>query len=166
MRITSGIKRVVPVAALWASTLLVACATPYRNTITATAAGVAIGGIYGMSRPEYQNQNATMYASLGGLVAGTTALLLDVDKTNQNEIKLENEKLKIKLNEFQARLEPKLISQGSSLFESPLPKEVSALIEPGSWKRYQMNEWVQDPNQSNIWYRQVEMFEITPPVAR
>lgn len=119
-----------------------------------------------MSRPEYQNQNATMYGALGGLITGTAALLLDVDKTNQNEIKLENEKLKTKLNEFQSRLEPKLINQGTSLFNSPLPKEVSSLIEPGEWKRYKMDEWVQDPNQPNTWYRQVEMFEITPPVAR
>ena len=140
--------------------------TRYPNTLTATALGAAAGGIFGMSRPEFQNQNALMYGAVGGLMTGTAALILDVDKTSQDDLKTENEKLKIKLNEFQSRLEPQLINQGSGLFQSPLPKEVSNLVEPGEWKRFKMDQWIQDPNQPNTWYRQVEMFEITPPAPR
>jgi hypothetical protein len=142
------------------------CSTPYKKTFLSSAAGMAAGAVYGASRPEYQSQNALLYASLGGLLAGGTALLLDADDLHPEKTQRENEKLKAKLDEFQKKLEPQIISQGSNLFGSPLPKEVLSLIEPGEWKRYRMDQWVQDQAQPNIWYRQVEMFEMTPPAAR
>lgn len=149
------------------SIFCISCSSsPYRNTLTATAVGVAVGGLYGLNRPEYQSQNATMYGALGGLIAGTGALLLDIDSNQNSEMRSENERLKIKLNEFQNRLEPKLISSGNSLFNSPLPKEVAGLIEPGEWKRYKLDQWVQDPGNPNAWYRQVELFEVIPPTPR
>lgn len=145
---------------------LCACSTPYKKTLLATATGSAIGAIYGATRPEFQSQNAVLYGSIGGLAAGVGALLLDVDQLHFEKTRMENERLKAKLDEFQKKLEPQLVSQGKSLFSSPLPKEVSGLIEPGEWKRYKMDQWVPDPNQANTWYRQVEMFEIIPPTSK
>jgi hypothetical protein len=127
---------------------------------------VAVGALYGSTRQEYQNQNSVMYAALGGLAAGAAALAMNIDEIDQEKIKVENESLKRKLNEFQKKLEPQIVSEGHSLFNSPLPKEVSQLVEPGEWKRYKLDQWVQDPNQANIWYRQVEMFEVTLPEAK
>lgn len=139
---------------------------PYRKTLMVTAAGAAAGTIYGLTRPEHQTQNATMYGAIGGLAGAVTGLILDVDEASGLKLKSENDRLKLRLDEFQKKLDPQLIGQGSSLFSSPLPKEVSGLVQPGEWKRYKLDQWVQDPYQPNTWYRQVEMFEVTPPVAR
>lgn len=147
--------------------LSVGCSSlPYKKTLMLTGAGVAAGTIYGLTKPEHQTQNATMYGALGGLSAAVAGLVLDIDEADGLKQKAENERLKIKLDEFQKRLEPQLISKGNSLFSSPLPKEVSGLVEPGEWKRFKLDQWVQDPYQQNTWYRQVEMFEITPPVSK
>lgn len=138
----------------------------HRNTFLSAGVGAIIGGAYGYSRPEEKSKNATMYSSVGALVAGSLSLAFNLDGLNDDQLKVENGYLKNKLDDFQKRLEPKLISEGKSLYSSPLPKDMQALIEPGEWKRYKMDQWVQDPNQPNTWFRQIEMFEIIPPVSK
>ncbi len=137
------------------------CATTYKGKILEFAsAGAIVGGAYGNSRPEYKDQNAMMYASLGaliGTIAGT--YLMDPEK-EINKAKLEISTLKAKLDEFQ---KPNLIDQGNSLFKSRLPNDLTKLIQPGEWKRYKIDYWVQDQSNQNLWLRQTEMFEVIPP---
>lgn len=125
-----------------------------------------MGALYGASRPEYQNQNAMLFGALGALTAGAAALLFDIDDVNPERTKQENQRLKAKLDEFQKKMQPQLVNEGSNLFSSALPKEVLSLVEPGQWKRYKLDQWIQDPNDSSTWYRQVEMIQIEMPSAR
>src|SRR5690606_31418252 len=102
-----------------------------------------------------------------GIGAATVGVLsVVVNSSKDDSLKSENDQLKAKLDQFQKQSSPQLVQKGNSLFSSPIPSEVAGLVEPGEWKRYKMDQWVQDPNQSNTWYRQVEMFEIIPPVSK
>lgn len=128
------------------------------------AIGAAVGVLVGQSRSENREAYSAMYAGIGAATAGAVSTIINVP--DENQIKKENENLKEQVRKFEKQIQPQLVQQGSSLFSSPIPKEVSSLVEPGEWKRYKMDQWVQDQNQPNTWYRQIEMFEIIPPVAR
>lgn len=126
------------------------------------AIGGALGALVGQTKPTHKQFYSTHYAAVGAAVAGVYSALTSSDSS----LKLENERLKIRVSDFEKRLEPKLIAKGSNLFSSPMPKDVQGLMEPGEWKRYKMDEWVQDPNVPNTWVRQVEMLEVIPPTPR
>jgi len=136
-----------------------------RKTILRDMAiGAAIGTIVGQTKSDNREAYTAMYAGIGAASAGVISAVLNVP--DEEQIKKENEQLKTQIRKFEKQLQPQLVQQGNSLFASPIPKEVSSLVEPGEWKRYKLDQWVQDQNQPNTWYRQVEMFEIIPPVAR
>ena len=126
--------------------------------------GAAVGALVGQTRTGNREAYSAMYAGIGAATAGAVSALINVP--DENQMKRENETLKEQVKKFEKQLQPQLVQQGSSLFSSPIPIEVSSLVEPGEWKRYKLDQWVQDQNQPNTWYRQVEMFEIIPPVAR
>lgn len=142
------------------------CATSStRNTILRD---MAIGAIAGAAIAQTKEDNkaayTSMYAGIGAATAGVLSVIVNSGK--DDSLKNENEQLKAKLDQFQKQSLPQLVQKGSSLYSSPIPSEVAGLVEPGEWKRYKMDQWVQDPNQSNTWYRQVEMFEIIPPASK
>lgn len=145
---------------------LAACSsTNTRNIILRDmTVGAAVGALVGKARTDNREAYSAMYAGVGAATAGAISALINVP--DENQIKKENENLKEQVRKFEKQLQPQLVQQGNSLFSSPIPKEVSSLVEPGEWKRYKMDQWIQDQNQPNTWYRQVEMFEIIPPVAR
>ncbi len=152
---------------IWLSalSLTVGCATSTRNKVLRDMAiGAAAGALVAQTKSDYRMSYTAMYAGAGAAIAGAVSAYMNVAK--EDDLQIENQQLKTKLDHFQKQLQPQLVQQGSSLFASPLPKEMAGLVEPGEWKRYKMDQWVQDPNQSNTWYRQVEMFEIIPPVSK
>ncbi len=143
-----------------------ACSTSTtRNTILRDMAiGATVGTLVAQTRDSNKEAYTSMYAGIGAATAGAVSVYMNA--ASDDELKRENQNLKTKIEQFQKQLEPQLVQKGNSLFSAPLPKEVSTLVEPGEWKRYKLDQWVQDQNQPNTWYRQVEMFEIIPPVAR
>lgn len=146
------------------SLLLTSCAiTSSRNKIYRDMAiGAVAGVLIAQTKDENRNAYSVMYGGVGVSLAGAWSVYQNVDE----QAKTENEALKAKLEQLQKITQPQLTQSGNNLFNTPLPKEVSGLVEPGEWKRYKMDQWVQDPNQSNTWYRQVEMFEIIPPTTK
>lgn len=151
---------------LTAALTISACSTSTtRNTILRDMAiGAAVGSLVAQTRNNNKEAYTSMYAGIGAATAGAVSVYMNA--ASDDELKRENQNLKTKIEQFQKQLEPQLVQKGNSLFSAPLPKEVSTLVEPGEWKRYKLDQWVQDQNQPNTWYRQVEMFEIIPPVAR
>jgi hypothetical protein len=129
---------------------------------------MAIAGAIGYGLGQFKSNNKDAYGLIyAGAAASSAAAFTAFEEMQKNQkIDDENNQLRMKLDAFQKKFEPKVIQQGNSLFNSPLPKEVSGLVDPGEWKRYKLDQWVQDPNQLNVWYRQVEMFEIIPPSSR
>jgi hypothetical protein len=134
-----------------------------KEILLATVGASALGYLVGQSKDSHQDAYSMIYAGTFGL---TTAVLGLYFSKSEEQLTEENRRLKTELDHFQKQLTPRLVQEGKGLFNSPLPREVSSLIEPGEWKRYKLDQWVQDPNQPNTWYRQVEMFEFTPPAPR
>ena len=143
------------------SASVIGCATTskdkiLRNTLIAAGSGAA----YGYNRQNYPISNAALYGATAAALTGIASLYLyDPDKETQ-KLKQETALLKEKIDQFE---KPTLIDQGNSLFKSPFPPSLSKLVQPGEWKRYRIDQWVQDPNNQNIWIKQVEMYEIIPP---
>ena len=69
----------------------------------------------------------------------------------------------MELSSYRDRFDPKLVSEGVGLKESPLPGELKSFIRPGEWKHYKLDRWVKDETQDNVWVRQTELFEFIPP---
>ena len=143
---------------------LSACATTRKEkALLLVGGGATLGAAYGASRPEERSKNAVLYGSMVAAGAAVASFFVfDPDKENSlltaeaEELRRANELLKFELN-------PKLFTQGSSLLGAPVPLELRRLVKPGGWKRYKLDRWVQDEGNENVWYRQTEMFEVTPP---
>lgn len=131
-----------------------------EKTIRNMVAASLVGAVIGQNEPDSKAGWSMVYAGAGASLAALGSVLWL--EPNEDAIR-ENEVLKAKLDEFERLTKPKQIASGGSLFKTPPPKELQGIVELGEWKRYKLDQWVQDPNQPNTWYRQVEMFEVIPP---
>jgi len=140
---------------------LIGCATTSKEKIlrnTLMAAGV--GAIYGCKKENYPVANAALYGATAAAITGLASLYYYDPEKETEKLKQESALLKEKLDQFE---KPTLIEQGNSLFKSQFPASLAKLVQPGEWKRYRIDQWVQDPNNQNIWLKQVEMYEVIPP---
>jgi hypothetical protein len=149
--------------------LNVGCSTlkTNREKILATmGAGLATGMILGATAKP-AGDSATAWMLLGGAAgaaAGAGAGLYLFDETTVTDsLRAENETLKSKLETLKLANDPKLVDQGGSLLNAPLPADAKGLVRPGGWKRYKLDRWVQDQENKGTWYRQTEMFEFEIP---
>ena len=154
-------KTLVSIALLFLSS---ACATSNKEkSLLVIGGGAALGAAYGASRPEEKSKNAVLYGSLVSAGAAVASLFIfDSDKESA-DLKAETEELRRANELLKLEVSPKLHAQGSSLLGAPVPSELRRLVKPGGWKRYKLDRWVQDDGNENIWFRQTEMFEVTPP---
>lgn len=158
----SAFKLLVPLAALAFVLLSSGCATtPKEKIIQNMAIAGVVGAVVGATQRDYPSGYALMYGGLAAAASGAISVCL-YDDSDSDKYRKETIRLQSQLDQLQ----PKVIAQGNSLFSSPLPREVSSLIQPGEWKRLKMDQWVQDQNDPNTWVRQTEMFVVTPPAAR
>lgn len=142
---------------LVATAALPACATTARNkTLQLMGASAAAGAIYGASRQEFKSENALLYGAGAAAVAGVVGLYMFNDTKQVDD-------LERKLQALEKQFAPVLVTEGNSALSAPLPKDISKLVKPGSWRRYKLDQWVQDEANPNVWYRQREMFELVPP---
>lgn len=127
-----------------------------RNSLIAGAVGAAYGSTY----QDYPGAHQVMFGSMFAAAAALASVYYyDPDK-DSDEIKKENQFLKSQLDQFQ---KPTLIEQGNSLFKSQVPGPLTKLVRLGEWKHYKLDQWIQDQGNPNLWFRQVESFEIIPP---
>lgn len=142
---------------------LIGCASLKDNAILRDmAVAGAVGAALGHTKEDNKEAYSVMYAGIAASLAGAYSSIVNYSPS----LKAENERLKKELDVFQSKSKPQITKQGSNLFEAPLPQEIASLIHLGEWKKYKLDQWVQDPNQPNTWHRQVEMIEIIPPVAK
>lgn len=127
-----------------------------RNTLLAASAGA----VYGSTKENYPVANAALYGATAAALSGIASLYYYDPEKETEKLKHETTLLKEKLDQFE---KPTLIEQGNSLFKSQFPPSLAKLVQPGEWKRYRIDQWVQDPNNPNVWIKQVEMYEIIPP---
>lgn len=158
MRTEFGIRNFFTIA-LGLSIVTGCASSPRQKLLRNMAIGGAVGALIGNQSPENKDSQTFAWAGAGAAVTGALTAYLD-DDFNPSKVRKENEELKKKITLLQA---PKKIDQGKTLFERALPQEFRSFIQPGEWKRYKVDQWVQDQNNPNIYLRQTEMFEIIPP---
>lgn len=141
------------------------CATQpkkaFRNTAIATAVGAVAGAVLA-PKGERKEAHAALWGASAGLVYSGSSLY-QMSKKRAQEESDKVQKLSQELAQYKSQFDPKLVSEGVGLKESPLPKQLKTFIRPGEWKHYKLDRWVKDENQENVWVRQTELFEFVPP---
>ena len=145
---------------------LFSCATHRQSQLAMMGGGAITGGIVGAStapRGEKPLPHGALWAGALGSALGVLSLyLFDSDKEIETQ-KQEVTHLKAELEKFQSHLSPKLLAQGKNLFKESLPDEARRLISPGEWKKYSVDEWIQDTQNPNTWLHYNLMYEFIPP---
>ena len=138
------------------------CATTikYKMLEHSLIAG-SIGAIYGATRPEQKEKNTMMFGSMGLALGAIASIYLQEPDTKINSLTMENQKLKSDLDEIQ---NPKLEFSSSGFLNSKVPDKYKRLINPGEWRVYKLDQWVEDGENRVI--HQDKIMELIPPTLR
>ena len=109
--------------------IISSCASTQKTKmIEAMLVGTSLGAIYGATRPAYQNQNALLFGSMGGLAGAAVAVV-----TDDSDKKIKDLESKVKFfDEFTTKNTPN--------FEE-IPEEYKALLESQNYEMYKINRW-------------------------
>lgn len=150
--------------------LMVGCSTTKMNwkskTYSTMATSAVLGGAAGAAlAPEGDSKSAhgMLWGAVASSIAAVTMIALMDDKDSYQE--KERKRVEELLNNNKPAPKP-IMQMGKNLFESPLPDEMKNVISPGQWKKYKIDEWVQDQSNPNVWFHKDLMFEIIPPQIR
>lgn len=116
------------------------------------------GGVYGYSQTNNKAAMAVLNASLAAAIVGAATLYFE--NPDKEEIRLRNEveSLKSKLDEFSS---PKVAYQSSATFGAKLPSKYRGLVNPGEYKVYELDTWIEDGE--NRLVHQDKAIELIPP---
>jgi hypothetical protein len=154
-------------------TLLSGCAsisidTPKKKLTASILGGLAAGAVVGAAiAPKGDNSSAwsALGAATGAAAGGLFGTTFFLDNIDYNKMAEESAALQIQLDKYRNQFDPKLVEEGTSLMETPLPADAKKLIRQGSWKKYKLDRWVQDQENPNAYFRQIEMYEFKPPTT-
>jgi hypothetical protein len=135
------------------------CVTTHKGkALEWSVVGASLGAIYGATRPDYPQQNASMFAALGA-AGGALGSLYNSDPDKKiDELKLETQKLKSELDGFS---NPKVMFETPATFNSKIPEKYKKLISPGEWKISEIDLWVEDSENRLI--HQDKIMDLIPP---
>jgi gas vesicle protein len=120
--------------------------------------GAALGALLGRSSESLPNMHAKMYAAAGAAIGGAATVYLT--DSAQEETRLRAEIVKIQADLEQAT-KPQVEATTSGLMNSKVPEKYKAMINPGEWVVYNMDQWIEDSENHLI--HQDKMMELTPP---
>jgi len=138
---------------------LASCASTPRETIMRNIiVGVAAGYVVGNLRKENSKAYGLLYGGIAGTAAGlATAYLASSDSENERLL-AENKKLKTDLEKVYS---PELVHAGTGMMNAKVPEKYKAMINPGEWKIYAYDQWIEDGENRLI--HQDKIMELTPP---
>lgn len=144
---------------LLATIYFVSCAsTPreviMRNIIIGAVAGYAVGS----QRKENQNAYGLLYSGIAGTAAGLATTYLSNTDSENERLLAENKKLKGDLEKVYS---PSLVYEGNGMMNAKVPEKYKAMIQPGEWKIYAYDQWVEDGDNRLI--HQDKIMELIPP---
>lgn len=126
----------------------------YRNMALAGVAGVALG----QAQPAYKGTLSLAYAGVGAAVAAALTLYFDDGEKEVERLRAENKIFAAKLGQFD---NGKVVGQGTATFGAKVPEKYKALINPGEWRIYDLDQWVEGDDNRLI--HQDKMMELIPP---
>lgn len=137
------------------------CSTVKGKIYRDMAIGAAVGLALGQNEEKYKNANSLMYA--GSFAAGAAAISLLINDPDQEIEKIRKETLQIK-SELDQVLNPTLTNQFPGTLNGKIPAKYKGLIQPGEWKIYALDQWVEDGE--NRMVHQDKIMELIPPSLR
>lgn len=126
----------------------------YQNMALAGAAGA----IYGSTQQDYKTTQAVLYGSLAAAIAAATTIYFEDPDKEQIRLRNELKSLKAKLDQIN---EPKLVGVEPATFGARIPAKYKNMIQPGEWKVFELDQWVEDGDNRLI--HQDKVMELTPP---
>jgi len=126
------------------------CATTNRTKTLLLMAGLgaASAGVgYSVApRDERPEMHALYWGAAGAAVAGVAGLFLFDEQKRADELERQATVMRKELDAFRdeggASHEPRLLYETSAPFGRDIPDEYQALVRPGRWSVYKLNQWV------------------------
>lgn len=135
------------------------CATTPREKIMQNIiVGVVTGFAVGSQRKDNSKAFGLLYGGMAGATAGLATAYLSNDDSENERLFAENKKLKTDLEKVYS---PSLVYEGNGMMNAKVPEKYKAMIQPGEWKIYAYDQWVEDGENRLI--HQDKIMELTPP---
>lgn len=139
--------------------LFTGCASTNRvKTLQSMAVAGALGAAYGLSRPTYPEQNAALFGGLAAAVTGAVGLLIWDSDSEAMRLRSEAQALSEELDRVRA---PRRILESPATFGAKIPAKYRSLVQPGSWRVSEIDQWVEDGENRLI--HQGLVMELIPP---
>ena len=139
--------------------VFLSCASsPKEKILKNMLIGAATGFALGQLKPENKTGYGLLYAGAGASLVGATSVWFSDIDSESERIKSDNQKLK---NELDKIYSPNLTHESSGMMNSKIPDKYKSMINPGEWKVYSLDQWVEDGENRLI--HQDKMMELTPP---
>lgn len=126
----------------------------FQNMLIAGATGVVLG----QQKEDYKTTYSTMYGGVAAAVAGAVTLYLNDPDKESEKLREEIRVLKTQMDQIG---EPRLATQTPATFGAKVPSKYRSMINPGEWRVYEINQWVEDGE--NRLLHQDKIMELIPP---
>lgn len=139
--------------------LISSCASTPREAIMRNIiVGAATGYVIGSQRKDNSKAYGFLYAGLAGSTAGLATAYLASDDSESGRLRADNKKLKSELDKIYS---PTLVHAENGMMSAKVPEKYKAMINPGEWKIYAYDQWVEDGENRLI--HQDKIMELIPP---
>jgi hypothetical protein len=123
----------------------VACATSHKGKVfESMALGAVAGGLYGSTRPEFKQENALLFASMGAALGATyIELTSDLDKENQKKIEAYQElESALSSKKVDSGQKEKIFSGSAVISPHRIPPKLRKVLNQGNLTGFKADEWI------------------------
>lgn len=140
--------------------LLSSCAnqTFKQQIVTNMAIGAAVGLLVGAGEKDYKKEHAIMYAGIASSGASLATIYLSNSDSEADRLRAQIAKIQ---TDFDAATNPQIEASSTGLLSSKIPEKYKSMINPGEWKIYSLDQWIEDGENRLI--HQDKMMELNPP---
>ena len=163
---TAGLIQVMVMCAVASSAT--GCATNRAKTLLLMGGVgvVAAGAAYVMTPQDERPEMHALYGgAIGAAAAGVAGLFIFDEQKRSEELDRQATVMRRELEAFRdeggGSHEPRLLYETSAPFGKDIPGEYRALVRPGHWSVYRLNQWVSQGEGAMI--HQDRMVKLVPP---
>ncbi len=139
--------------------IVTSCAsTPKEKILKNMMIGAVTGFALGQLKSENKTGYSLLYSGAGASILGAVSVWYSDMDSESERIKSDNQKLKTELDKIYS---PNLTHESSGMMNSKIPDRYKSMINPGQWKVYSLDQWIEDGENQLI--HQDKMMELIPP---
>lgn len=129
-----------------------------QQIVTNMVIGAAVGLIVGAGEKDHKKEHAIMYSGIASSGAALATVYLFNSDSEADRLRAQIAKIQ---TEFDAAINPQVEASSTGLMNSKIPEKYKSMINPGEWKIYALDQWVEDGENRLI--HQDKMMELNPP---